>query len=79
MRTFLRVLSIPMILIGAFLVYAVIHAMASAGGAKTGVAIAYIAGALILFGLSAAIWRSKPKGATRPSGTVSPRKPQVPG
>ena len=57
MRTFLRVLSVPMVLIGAFLVYAVIHAMSSAGGAKTGVAIAYIVGALILFGLSAAIWR----------------------
>ena len=67
MRIFLRVLSIPMILIGAFLVYAVIHAMASAGGARVGVAIAYIAGAVILFGLSAAIWRSKPKGAVTAS------------
>ena len=72
MRTFLRVLSVPMVLFGAFLVYAVIHAMGSAGGARTGVAIAYIVGALILFGLSAMIWRSKAKPAgIGSSGTTS--------
>jgi multisubunit Na+/H+ antiporter MnhB subunit len=64
MRIFLRVLSVPMVAIGIFLVYAVIHAMNSAGGAKTGVSIGYIAGAVILFGLSVMIWRRQPKNVT---------------
>jgi multisubunit Na+/H+ antiporter MnhB subunit len=61
MRIFLRVLSVPMVAIGVLLVYAVIHAMSSAGGAKAGVSIGYIAGAIILFGLSVMIWRRQPK------------------
>ena len=40
--------AVVLVAIGAFLVYAVIHAMASAGGAKTGVAIGYVVGAIIL-------------------------------
>ena len=35
--------------------------MASAGGAKVGVSIAYIAGAVILAGLAALMWRRKPR------------------
>ena len=59
MRTLLRVVAVLMVLIGVFLIYAVIHAMASAGGAKTGVAIGYIVGAIILFALARLAWGRK--------------------
>jgi hypothetical protein len=51
-------------LIAVFLVYAVIHAMASKGGARTGVSIGYIVGAIILSAIGVWLWRlrSKPKG-----------------
>jgi multisubunit Na+/H+ antiporter MnhB subunit len=60
MKVLLRIVAVLFVAIGAFLVYAVIHAMASAGGAKTGVAIGYVAGAIILALLAARLWRRKP-------------------
>jgi multisubunit Na+/H+ antiporter MnhB subunit len=61
MRVFLRIVSALMLLVAAFLIYAVIHAMASAGGAKTGVAIGYVAGAIILSVLGVRLWRVRGK------------------
>ena len=48
MKVLLRVVSVVMWLVAAFLIYAVIHAMASAGGARAGVAVGYVAGAIVL-------------------------------
>ena len=67
MKVLLRMLAVLFTAFGAFLVYAVIHAMASAGGARVGVSIAYIAGAIVLFGLATLMWRHKPRaGQKRP-------------
>jgi multisubunit Na+/H+ antiporter MnhB subunit len=61
MRVFLRIVSSLMWLVAAFLIYAVIHATASAGGAKTGVAIGYVAGAIVLSFGGVWLWRVRDK------------------
>ena len=60
MKVLLRFVAVLFVAIGAFLIYAVIHAMASAGGARTGVAIGYVAGAIVLALLAAKLWRRRP-------------------
>ena len=45
------------VIIAAVLVGAVIAALGSAGGAKPGVAVAYIVGAIILGVAAGALWR----------------------
>jgi multisubunit Na+/H+ antiporter MnhB subunit len=57
MKIVLRTLAVLCVAIGAFLIYAVIHAMASAGGARTGVAIGYVVGAIVLTLLAVWMWR----------------------
>ncbi|HTX45883.1 MAG TPA: hypothetical protein VMD48_06390 [Solirubrobacteraceae bacterium] len=66
MSVLLKIVAVVLVAIGAFLVYAVIHAMASAGGAKTGVAIGYIVGAILLGYVASWLWRrsSRPKTAS---------------
>ena len=65
MRILLRAVAVLFVIIAAVLVYAVIAAAGSDGGAKAGVAIAYIVGAIVLGVAAAALWR-------RPVGTSSP-------
>jgi len=50
--------------IGAFLIYAVVHAAMSDGGARVGVSVAYVAGAIVLGFLAVRLWkfRSGPAG-----------------
>jgi multisubunit Na+/H+ antiporter MnhB subunit len=55
----MRIVAVVLVAIGAFLIYAVIHAMASAGGAKVGVSIAYVVGAIVLAILAGRLWRRK--------------------
>ena len=62
MRILLRAVAVVLVLIAAVLVYAVIAAVTSDGGAKAGVAIAYIVGAIVLVWAALALWR-------RPVGT----------
>jgi multisubunit Na+/H+ antiporter MnhB subunit len=52
-----RAVAILFLLIAAFLVYAVLHALGSAGGARAGVAVAYIAGAIVLALAASWLWR----------------------
>jgi multisubunit Na+/H+ antiporter MnhB subunit len=59
MKVFMRIVALVFIAIGAFLIYAVIHAMASAGGAKVGVSIGYIVGAIVLAVIAGRLWRRK--------------------
>ncbi len=64
MKVLLRAVSVVMWLVAAFLIYAVVHAMASAGGARAGVAVGYVAGAIVLTVLGVWLWRvrnGKPK------------------
>lgn len=70
MRTVLRIIAVLFVLIAALLVYAVIAAVSSDGGAKTGVAIAYIVGAILLLAGAAALWR-------RPAAPAGPAGPAV--
>ena len=67
MKILLRAVAVLFVLIAAFLVYAVIHAIGSAGGARPGVAVAYIVGAIVLAVAAGALWRrpARPAGATR--------------
>jgi hypothetical protein len=57
MKVVMKLVAVLLVAIAAFLVYAVIHAAASAGGARVGVCIAYLAGALILGFLALRTWR----------------------
>jgi len=66
MKILLRAIAVLFVLIAAFLVYAVIHAGASAGGARPVVAIAYIIGAAVLAWVAARLWR-RPAGTSVPS------------
>jgi hypothetical protein len=64
MRILLRLVAIVFVLVAAVLVYAVIAAVASEGGAKEGVAIAYIVGAILLTWAATALWRRPARTAT---------------
>lgn len=59
-----RIVSLILWAISAFLIYAVIHAAASAGGARVGVAIGYVAGAIVMTALGVWLWRVKKKART---------------
>jgi hypothetical protein len=63
MKILLRAVAVLFVIIAAVLVYAVIAAIGSAGGAKPGVAVAYIVGAIILAVAAGALWR-RPVGAS---------------
>ena len=65
MSVLLRVFAVLAVAIAALLVYAVIHAAASDGGARVGVAIAYIVGACVLTYGALMAWRR----ASRPRAT----------
>ena len=57
MKVLLRAVAVLFVAIGAFLIYAVIHAAASDGGARAGVAIGYIVAAALLTWAAVALWR----------------------
>jgi len=56
-KVVMKLVSVLLVAVAAFLVYAVIHATASAGGARVGVCIAYIAGAFVFGFLALRVWR----------------------
>ncbi len=72
MKVLLRAVAVLFGAVALFLIYAVIHAMASAGGAKPGVAIGYVAGAIVLVALAAWMWRRKPSGEPSPPAADTP-------
>jgi multisubunit Na+/H+ antiporter MnhB subunit len=57
MNILFRILAVLFVAIALFLIYAVIHAAASAGGARAGVAVAYIVGAIVLIAAAYKLWR----------------------
>jgi threonine/homoserine/homoserine lactone efflux protein len=67
MSVLLRVFSVLAVLIAAFLVYAVINAAGSEGGARAGVAIAYIIGAAVLTWLAVMAWKKAGRAPAAPS------------
>lgn len=68
----MKIVSVVFVAVAAFLIYAVIAALASAGGARPGVAIGYIAGAAILTYLAVWLWR---KSIRRPIAAAGPVEP----
>ena len=63
MRILLHIVAVLLILIALFLVYAVIAAVTSEGGARVGVAIGYVIGALVLVFAASKLWNAG--GGTR--------------
>jgi multisubunit Na+/H+ antiporter MnhB subunit len=57
MRVLLKSVAVLFVAIAAFLLYAVIHAFSSAGGARVGICVLYVAGALVLGFLAVRLWR----------------------
>jgi multisubunit Na+/H+ antiporter MnhB subunit len=55
----MKIVAVIFVAVAAFLIYAVIHAAASAGGARVGVCIAYVVGAIILYLLAVRLWRGR--------------------
>jgi membrane protease YdiL (CAAX protease family) len=66
MKVLLRILAILCVLIAGFLIYAVIHAIASENGARAGVAVLYVAISIALGFVAAWLWR-RPGGAAPPA------------
>ncbi len=56
MTILLRVIAVLFVAIAAFLVYAVVNALTSDGGARAGVAVAYIVGAILLSAAARVMW-----------------------
>jgi hypothetical protein len=57
MKVLLRAVAVLFVAIGALLIYAVIAAVSSDGGAKPGVAVAYVVGAALLGWAAVTLWR----------------------
>jgi hypothetical protein len=66
MKIVLRILSVLCVAIAAFLLFAVINALASDEGARAGVAIGYTVGAAILIAGAVAMWRKTTGPASTP-------------
>lgn len=72
MTGLLRTIAVLCVALGAFLIYAVIHAIGSAGGANVPVCIGYVIGAAVLGYIARWLWtraahRRRP--ASAPSGS----------
>ena len=59
MKIVLRIVAVIFVAVAALLIYAVINAATSDGGARTGVAIGYVAGAIVLLVLAVLAWRGR--------------------
>ena len=68
MNVLLKIVAIILVLIAAGLIYAVIAALTSDGGARAGVAIGYVVGSLVLLFIASMLWK-RSAGGTR-TGTV---------
>lgn len=64
MKVIAKIVATLFVAIGAFLIYAVIHAVASDGGARVGVCVAYVAGAIVLGFLAIRLWKFRSGPAT---------------
>lgn len=56
----MKIVAVLFVAIAAFLLYAVVHAFASAAGARVGICVLYVAGALVLGFLATKLWRRSP-------------------
>jgi predicted Co/Zn/Cd cation transporter (cation efflux family) len=63
MKILLRIVALVCVLIGGFLIYAVIRALGSDGGARPAVAVLYVVISIVLGFLAVWLWR-RPARAT---------------
>jgi multisubunit Na+/H+ antiporter MnhB subunit len=63
MRILQRLVAVLFVAIGAFLIYAVIHAAASTNGAKVGVCILYVVITIVLALVASWLWRRSARTA----------------
>jgi hypothetical protein len=70
LKILLRILSVLFVAIGALLIWAVINALGSAGGAKPAVAVAYVVGSIVLGFVAVWMWR-RPGRTTTPTPDAS--------
>jgi hypothetical protein len=72
MKILLRSVAVLFVAIAALLTYAVINALASAGGARPGVAVAYVIGSIVLVAGAVKLWRiaSRPKADAAPQAAA---------
>jgi xanthine/uracil permease len=63
MSVLLKIVAAVFVALAVFLVYAVINAAGSAGGANVPVCIGYVVGACLLGFLAVKLWRRPPKTA----------------
>jgi hypothetical protein len=59
MKIVLRTVAVLFVAVALFLLYAVIHALGSEGGARPGVAVGYVIGSALLIWAAVAMWRRK--------------------
>lgn len=57
MKVFLRIVAVIFVAIALFLIYAVISAIGSAGGANVAVCVGYVVGAVLLGFFATKLWR----------------------
>jgi hypothetical protein len=64
MKVLLKIVAVLFVAVGLFLIYADVHAMSSAGGARTGVAILYAVIAIVLGYSASRLWRRSSRAKT---------------
>jgi uncharacterized membrane protein YkvI len=71
-KILLRIIAVLFVAIGIFLIAAVINALGSEGGARAGVAVAYVAGAIVLGYLAVLLWRRSQGPPAAAPGAADP-------
>jgi threonine/homoserine/homoserine lactone efflux protein len=66
MNTLFRILAVLCVLVAAVLIYAVIAALGSDGGAKPVVAVLYIVGSIVLGYAAIRLWRGPSRRPAQP-------------
>ncbi len=62
MKVVRKIVAVLFVAIACFLIYAVVHAAASAGGANVPVCIGYVVGAVLLGLAAVSLWRGRLRG-----------------
>jgi hypothetical protein len=67
MKIAIRAVAVLFVAIAVFLIAAVINALGSEGGARAGVAVAYVVGSALLTAAAVAMWRASARRAAGPA------------
>ncbi len=62
MKVLLKIVAALFVAFACFLLYAVVHAASSSGGANVAVCVGYVVGAALLAFLAVAMWRGRIRG-----------------